>query len=59
MAFRALVASTPPPPSSATNVGDGFVKRDNAPRIQIYSTTSRMKALALSDRGSIGKFTGI
>ena len=57
MAFRALVASTPPP--SASDASDGFVKQANATRIQIMSAASRLKALALSERGLIGKFIRI
>ena len=49
---RALVAATPPPPLSS-DAGVGFVKRANAPRIQIMSAASRLKALSLSKRGLI------
>ena len=55
-AFRALVDSTPPLPLSIADVGDGFVKRANAPKIHILLATSRMKSLALSECGLIGQF---
>ena len=58
-AFRTLVDSTPSLPPSATEEGDGSVKRVNAPKIQILSAASRMKALALSEHGLIGQFTSI
>ena len=58
VAFKDLVAFTPPPPL-ASDAGDAFVKRANAPRIQIMSVASRLKALNLSERGLIGQFTGI
>ena len=58
--FRDLVASMPPPPSSAPDSSDAnFVKRVVAPQIQIMYGASRFKALALSEKGLIGQFTGI
>ena len=49
--------SPPPPGPDSSDVN--FVKITTTPRIQIMSTTSRLKALALSEKGLIGKFTGI
>ena len=54
-AFRALVASTPSPPSLVLDVSDAnFDKRTTAPRIQIKFAALRLKALALSEKGLIG-----
>ena len=58
--FMNLVATTSPPPMLAPESSDvNFMKRAAAPRIQITSAASRLKALALSEKGFIGHFTGI
>ena len=54
-AFIALVESSPSLPISSTKTIDAnFIKRAPAPRIQIMLAASKLKALALSEKGLIG-----
>ena len=56
--FQALAPSVPNPPVTKPPTSN-FVKRVAVPKVQIMSTASRMKALALRERGLIGQFSGI
>ena len=55
--FKALVDSSPPPVSEVQT--SSFVRQATASCIQIMAVASRMKALALSEKGLIGQFIGI
>ena len=58
LAFQALVSSSHVFPM-ALPLASTFVERAVVPKVQIMSTASQMKALALRRQGLIGQFSGI
>ena len=56
--FQSIVAAMPPV-QAATVPSSKFVKREEVPEVKLSSTASKRKAVALSEKGLIGLFTGL
>ena len=56
--FQSIVAGLPPVPVPAAPTSK-FVKRSEVPEVKLCSVASKRKAVALSEKGLIGLFTGL
>ena len=56
--FQSIVAGLPPV-SAAASPSSKFIKRSEVPEVKLSSAASKRKAVALSEKGLIGLFTGL
>ena len=57
--FQSIVAGLPPVSAAAAPSSSKFIKRSEVPEVKLSSAASKRKAVALSEKGLIGLFTGL
>ena len=57
--FQSIVAALPPVSAAAAPSSSKFIKRSEVPEVKLSSAASKRKAVALSEKGLIGLFTGL